>query len=109
MPGKVIPAILEKPHMVCCQVIGYKTAIATAGIAGQLEINVMMPVIAHTFLKSIELLSNAIPTLTEKCITGIQANEETCSNFMESSLALVAGLSPISGYDLASKNWYRSR
>lgn len=103
MPGKVNPAILEMTHMVCCQIIGYEVAITTAGIAGQLEINVMMPVIAHTLLQSIELLSNAIPTLITKCISGIQANEENCKKWMESSLALVTALSPKLGYDLASQ------
>lgn len=103
MPGKVNPAILEMVHMVCCQIIGYETAIATAGIAGQLEINVMMPVIAYTFLQSLELLSNAIPTLVTKCIDGIQGNEAICNQFMTSSLALVTGLSPSLGYDLASQ------
>ncbi|MFA1818821.1 class II fumarate hydratase [Virgibacillus oceani] len=103
MPGKVNPAILEMTHMVCCQVIGYETAMATAGIGSQLEINVMMPVIAHTLLESIELMSNTIPTLTAKCISGIQANEVICQQFSESTLALVTGLSPILGYDLASQ------
>lgn len=103
MPGKVNPAILEMVHMVSCQVIGYETAIATAGIAGQLEINVMMPVIAYTLLQSIDLMSNAIPTLVNKCISGIQANEEKCRSFMEESLALVTALSPILGYDLAAQ------
>ncbi|MGJ9383036.1 class II fumarate hydratase [Salipaludibacillus sp. CF4.18] len=103
MPGKVNPAILEMVHMVCCQVIGYETAIATAGIASQLEINVMMPLIAHTFLDSIEIMSNAISTLVAKCILGIQADEAVCKTFMESSLSLVTGLNPIMGYDLAAK------
>jgi fumarate hydratase, class II len=103
MPGKVNPAILEMTHMVCCQVIGYETAIATAGIAGQLEINVMMPVIAHTLLHSIDIMSNALPTLATKCISGIGVNEEACTKFMESSLGLVTALSPKIGYDLASQ------
>ncbi|WP_069997662.1 class II fumarate hydratase [Cellulosilyticum sp. I15G10I2] len=103
MPGKVNPAILEMMHMVCCQVIGYETAIATAGMAGQLEINVMMPVIAHTFLHAIDLLTNAIQTLTTKCITGIQANNEVCKKWMEESLSLVTGLSSKMGYDMASQ------
>lgn len=103
MPGKVNPAILEMTHMVCCQVIGYETAISTAGIAGQLEINVMMPVIAYTLLQSIELMANALPTLVTKCISGIGVNEENCTKFMESSLALVTALSPKIGYDLASQ------
>ncbi|MBM4763311.1 aspartate ammonia-lyase [Bacillus sp. B15-48] len=103
MPGKVNPAILEMTHMVCCQIIGYEAAIATAGISGQLEINVMMPVIAYTLLQSIELMSNAIPTLVTKCINGIQAKEEVCRGFMENSLSLVTALSPKMGYDLASQ------
>lgn len=103
MPGKVNPAILEMTHMVCCQVIGYETAITTAAMAGQLEINVMMPVIAYTFLHSIELLSNAIETLSKRCISGIQANVEICKKWMEESLSLVTGLSPIMGYDIASQ------
>ncbi|WP_227935434.1 class II fumarate hydratase [Alkalihalobacillus deserti] len=103
MPGKVNPAILEMTHMVCCQIIGYETAIATAGMASQLEINVMMPVIAHTFLHSIELLANAIQTLVTKCISGIQVNVEICKKWMKESLSLVTGLSPIMGYDMASQ------
>ncbi|WP_077620446.1 class II fumarate hydratase [Bacillus sinesaloumensis] len=103
MPGKVNPAILEMTHMVCCQIIGYETAVATAGTASQLEINVMMPMIAHTFLHSIQILTNAIETLESKCINGIQANEEQCKKWMEESLALVTGLSSKIGYDMASE------
>lgn len=103
MPGKVNPAVLEMTHMVCCQVIGYETAVSTAGTAGQLEINVMMPMIAHTFLHSLELMTNAIQTLESKCINGIQANEEQCKKWMEESLALVTGLSSKVGYDMASE------
>ncbi|WP_345894777.1 lyase family protein [Natroniella sulfidigena] len=103
MPGKVNPAILEMTHMVCCQVIGYETTVSTAARASQLEINVMMPVIAHTFLHSIELMSNAINTLVQKCITGIQADEKVCKQWMNASLSLVTGLSPKLGYDMASQ------
>ncbi|WP_339228555.1 aspartate ammonia-lyase [Oceanobacillus sp. FSL K6-2867] len=103
MPGKVNPAILEMTHMVSCQVIGYETAVSTAGIAGQLEINVMMPLIAHTLLESIELLSNTVETLKAKCISGIQANEEICKHWMKKSLSLVTALSPIMGYDRAAQ------
>ncbi|WP_071394565.1 class II fumarate hydratase [Bacillus tuaregi] len=103
MPGKVNPAILEMTHMVCCQIIGFETAISTAGMAGQLEINVLMPVIAYTLLHSIELLSNALSTLVTKCINGIQANGDKCQEWMEASLSLVTALSPTMGYDLASQ------
>ncbi|MBU9712139.1 class II fumarate hydratase [Evansella tamaricis] len=103
MPGKVNPAILEMTHMVCCQIIGYETAITTAGIAGQLEINVMMPLIAYTLLQSIEIMTNAITTLEKKCINGIKANKENCQIWMNASLSVVTGVSPIFGYDLASQ------
>ncbi|TCT14874.1 fumarase class II [Natranaerovirga pectinivora] len=103
MPGKINPAILEMTHMVCCQIIGYETAIATAVTAGQLEINVMMPMIAYTFLHALEIFTNAIEILTKKCISGIEANEEKCRRWMEESLALVTGLSPKIGYDMASQ------
>lgn len=103
MPGKINPAILEMTHMVCCQVVGYEAAISTAGMAGQLEINVMMPMISHTFLHSIDLLTNAIQTLVTKCISGIEANDEACKKWMEESLSLVTSLSPIMGYDMASQ------
>lgn len=103
MPGKVNPAILEMTHMVCCQVIGYEAAISSAGMYSQLEINVLMPLIAHTLLQALELLSNAIQTLATKCINGIQANEQNCKTWMEASLSLVTGLSPKMGYDIASQ------
>lgn len=103
MPGKVNPAILEMTHMVCCQVIGYETAIATAGQYGQLEINVFMPLIAHSFLHSLEIMSNAIQILVTKCISGIQADEKICKFWMDRSLALVTGLSSSYGYDMASQ------
>ncbi|WP_456275152.1 class II fumarate hydratase [Bacillus sp. AK128] len=103
MPGKVNPAILEMTHMVCCQVIGFESAMATAIMASQLEINVMMPVIAHTLLHSIDIMSNALMTLVNKCINGIQAKEDNCKKWMEESLSLVTALSPMMGYDLASQ------
>ena len=103
MPGKVNPAILEMTHMVCCQIIGYETAIATAGMEGQLEINVMMPFIAYTFLDALEIMSNAINTLVSKCISGIEAEIENCEKWMNASLGLVTGISSIVGYDKASQ------
>jgi fumarate hydratase, class II len=103
MPGKVNPAILEMMHMVCCQIIGYETTISTAAQASQLEINVMMPVIAHTLLNSLVILSNAIKTMVLKCISGITANEENCQNWLNASLSLITFTSPIIGYDLASE------
>ncbi|WP_078596208.1 class II fumarate hydratase [Evansella clarkii] len=103
MPGKINPAILEMAYMVCCRIIGNDTVMAAAAMAGQLEINVMMPVIASTLLESIEIMSNAIKTLVTKCINGITANEQTCRQLMVDSLALVTGLSPKHGYDTAAQ------
>ncbi|MFA9558853.1 class II fumarate hydratase [Evansella sp. AB-rgal1] len=103
MPGKVNPAILEMTHMVCCQIIGYESAVSTAGHGSQLEINVMMPLIAYNLLHSIEIFANAITTLTLKCIDGIQADKQMCNKWMESSLSLVTGTSSLLGYDLASQ------
>lgn len=102
MPGKVNPAILEMTHMVCLQVIGYEATVSAAGTWSELEINIMMPLIAHTLLESISIMSNAIDTLAGQCINGIEANEEVCNNWMNASLSLVTGLNPIMGYDLAS-------
>lgn len=102
MPGKVNPAMLEMTHMVCCQIIGYDAAVSVAGLSGQLEINVFMPFIAHALLHSIELFTNAINALLERCIKGIEANEQKCREFMQASLALVTALSEKIGYDAAS-------
>lgn len=102
MPGKVNPAMLEMTHMVCCQIIGYETAVTLAVSAAQLEINVFMPLIAHSLLHSLDIINNAINILTEKCIKGIAANEEICKHYMFASLALVTGLRQKLGYDGAS-------
>ncbi|WP_416148709.1 class II fumarate hydratase [Salipaludibacillus sp. HK11] len=103
MPGKVNPAILEMTHMVCLQVIGYEATVSAAGTWSELEINILMPLIAHTLLESIEIMSNAVETLVGQCIRGIEANEEICNNWMHASLSLVTGLNPKIGYDLASE------
>lgn len=103
MPGKVNPVILEMVYMVASQVIGNELAVTTAGLGSQLEINVMMPVIAYNVLQSIEILANAVDILTTKCIAGIEANEAQCHNWMEASLSLVTALNPIIGYDRAAE------
>lgn len=103
MPGKVNPAMLEMTHMVCLQVIGYEATVSAAGTWSELEINVMMPLIAHTLLESLTIMSNAIETLAGQCIKGIEVNEEVCNNWMNASLSLVTGLNPKIGYDLAAE------
>ncbi|MBD2776036.1 aspartate ammonia-lyase [Iningainema tapete] len=98
MPGKYNPVMAEMTSMVCFQVMGYDSAIALASLAGQLELNVMMPLIAYNLIHSIEILGNTIAALTERCLTGITANQERCLAFAEGSLALVTALNPHIGY-----------
>lgn len=98
MPGKYNPVMAEMTSMVCFQVMGYDSAIALAAQAGQLELNVMMPLIAYNLIHSIEILGNTIAALTERCIQGITANQERCLAYAEGSLALVTALNPHIGY-----------
>ncbi|MGB2924333.1 MAG: aspartate ammonia-lyase [Limnothrix sp.] len=98
MPGKYNPVMAEMTSMVCFQVIGYDTAIAFAAQAGQLELNVMMPLIAYDLIHSIEILGKTIKALSEKCLTGITANEARCQSYAEGSLALVTALNTHIGY-----------
>ncbi|MEH1935952.1 MAG: aspartate ammonia-lyase [Nostoc sp.] len=98
MPGKYNPVMAEMTSMVCFQVMGYDSAIALAAQAGQLELNVMMPLIAYNLIHSIEILGNTIAALTERCIQGITANQERCLAYAEGSLALVTALNTHIGY-----------
>jgi aspartate ammonia-lyase len=98
MPGKYNPVMAEMTAMVCFQVMGYDAAIALAAQAGQLELNVMMPLIAYDLIHSIEILGNTLAALTEKCIQGITAKGDRCLAYAEGSLALVTALNPHIGY-----------
>lgn len=98
MPGKYNPVMAEMTSMVCFQVMGYDSAIALAAQAGQLELNVMMPLIAYNLIHSIEILGNTIAALTERCIKGITANSDRTLAYAEGSLALVTALNPHIGY-----------
>jgi len=98
MPGKYNPVIAEMTSMVCFQVIAYDGAIALAAQAGQLELNVMMPLVAYNLIHSIEILGNALKSLAERCIQGITANRDRCLAYAEGSLALVTALNPHIGY-----------
>ncbi|NET91612.1 MAG: aspartate ammonia-lyase, partial [Kamptonema sp. SIO1D9] len=98
MPGKYNPVIAEMTSMVCFQVMGYDTAIAFAAQAGQLELNVMMPLIAYDLIHSIEILGNTIEVLAKRCLAGIEANQSRCLSYAEGSLALVTALNPHIGY-----------
>ncbi|NOQ52053.1 MAG: aspartate ammonia-lyase [Desulfuromonadaceae bacterium] len=101
MPGKINPVMAESLMQVCAQVVGNDATVALCGLSGNFELNVMMPVMAHNILQSIELLSNGILAFDEKCLTGLQADEKRCTDLLEQSLALVTALVPEIGYDRA--------
>jgi fumarate hydratase class II len=103
MPGKVNPVMCESTMMVCAQVIGADATITWAGANGNFELNVMMPVMAHNLLCSIRLLGNVVDVLTDKCISGIEANKERCEELIELSMAMVTSLAPKIGYDRAAE------
>ncbi len=108
MPGKINPSIPEMVNQVCFQVVGCDTTVAISAEHGQLELNVMMPVIAHNILLSMLILTNAIRTLSEKCVKGITANEAMCQYWVERSAALATALMPQIGYAKAAEISKRS-
>lgn len=103
MPGKVNPVIPEVMNQVAYKVIGNDLCISFAGDNGQLELNVMEPVIAYSAFESIHLLSNGLDTLRTLCIDGIEANEERCRQLVEGSIGIVTMLNPIIGYKQSTK------
>jgi fumarate hydratase class II len=94
--------IAEAVNMVAAQIIGYDAAIAIAAMNGNLDLNVMMPVIAHDLLESIELTASASRVLAEKCVRGIKANVERCREYAELTGQLVTAVAPVIGYDKAA-------
>ena len=103
MPGKVNPVIPEAIGLVAAQVYGNDTAIGICGSLGQLELNVMMPVIAYDLLQSIEILANGSRILGERCVAGITADRKRCHDYAERTLMMVTRLTPKIGYDNAAK------
>ncbi|WP_232696518.1 class II fumarate hydratase [Brevibacillus daliensis] len=103
MPGKVNPVMAEMLYMVSAQVIGNDAVITASSLGAQLEINVMMPVIAYNLLHSLEILTNAIEAFHEKCIAGLEADEERCRYYVEHSTALATSLNPKIGYERAAQ------
>jgi fumarate hydratase class II len=99
MPGKVNPVIPEVVLQVSNQVIGNDTAITIAGTQGNFELNVRVPLIARNLFDSIKLLTSAATLLAEKCVDGIEANEEVCRQHGESTPAIATALNPYIGYD----------
>ena len=99
MPGKVNPVMSEMMMMVAAQVVGNDATITWSGASGNFELNVMMPVIAHNLLESVELLANAASTFTEKCVDGLEANETRARDLVERNAIIVTALNPHIGYD----------
>jgi aspartate ammonia-lyase len=98
MPGKVNPVIPEVVNQVCFRAIGNDLVVTIAAEAGQLQLNVMEPVIAHAILESQTMFMNAARTLRVHCVEGITANPDVCRRFVEVSIGVVTALNPVLGY-----------
>jgi fumarate hydratase class II len=103
MPGKVNPVIPEVVLQVAAQVIGNDMAVTVAGTQGNFELNVRVPVMARNVFDSITLLSSASRMLAEKCIDGVEPNEEGLRRHAESTPAIATALNPYIGYDLGTE------
>ena len=103
MPGKINPSIPEMVNQVCFQVVGNDACVSVSAEHGQLELNVMMPVIAQNIFLSMRILANTANTLADRCIKGIEANEEMCAYWVERSAALATALAPQIGYARAAE------
>lgn len=103
MPGKVNPSMVEMMNMVCFQVIGCDTTVLMAAQAGQLELNVMMPVVAFNLLHEIEIIRTSIDVLMKFCIRGLTANADRCQYYAENSTSIVTVLNPHIGYMKAAE------
>lgn len=99
MPGKVNPVIPESLIQICVQVIGNDSAISLAGLSGNFELNVMMPLIAYNLLQSLSLLTGGVDNFSKKCVKGLKADRKRCEEMIEKSLALATALTPIIGYE----------
>jgi len=103
MPGKINPSIAEVLNMVCFEVIGNDLTVMMAAQAGQLELNVMMPVIAYDLTQSLIILTNAVSVFTTRLVNGIKANEERCKALLEKSAGIALALNPFIGYEKAAE------
>lgn len=103
MPGKVNPSMAEMLNMVCYQVMGNDLTILACSQAGQLELNVMLPILAYNLFQSLEILTNGVRLFTERCVRGIRANVERCRELAERSMGLATALNPYIGYAAAAQ------
>lgn len=102
MPGKVNPVMAEVLNQACFYVMGCDLTVMMAAEAGQLELNVMEPVLVHSLLGAIDVLTNSIGLFTERLVRGLVANQERCTELVEQSVGLVTALNPVIGYKNAS-------
>ncbi len=103
MPGKVNPVIPEVVNQIAFKVIGNDLTVTLGAEAGQLELNVMEPVIVQSLFESISILANGISTLKYRCIDGITANEEHCKNLVKNSIGIITALNPVLGYETSTQ------
>jgi aspartate ammonia-lyase len=103
MPGKVNPVAPEVVNQIAFQVIGADLTVTLAAEAGQLQLNVMEPVIAYNILQSLTLLTNGIEMLRSKCVAGITANVDYCRRHLDASTAVATALTPMIGYERAAR------
>ena len=103
MPGKVNPVMAESLLQVCAQVVGNDATIALSGLSGNFELNVMMPVMIHNLLQSIDLLAAGVRQFNQRCVQGLEANRARCESLVEQSLAMCTALVPVIGYDRAAE------
>ena len=99
MPGKVNPVIPEVVNQIAYKVIGNDLSVTLGAEAGQLELNVMEPVMVESLFESIEILKSGMATLGSRCISGITANEDVCSGYVKNSIGIVTALNPYLGYE----------
>ncbi|MFN3596577.1 MAG: class II fumarate hydratase [Rubricoccaceae bacterium] len=102
MPGKVNPVMSESAMMVCARVMGNAVTLTVGGQHGNFELNVMMPVMAHALLESVEILTHTLDAFRERCLEGITANRERCRELLERNPAIATALNRTIGYDAAS-------
>jgi len=102
MPGKVNPVIPEVINQIAFKVIGNDLTVTMAAEAGQLELNVMEPVIVQSIFESVEMMKNGMKTLNLRCIRGITANKEKCLEMVQNSIGIVTALNPVLGYEVCS-------
>jgi fumarate hydratase class II len=98
MPGKVNPVLAEMLNMACFHVMGNDLAVMMAGQAGQLELNVMMPIVAHNLFEMMQVLIGAVRAFTDKCVVGVTANREKAEGWLARNAILVTALNPVIGY-----------